>query len=399
MPPPFPPLTNCASCWKWTCHRCFHDCCRFHRPPHLQDKAVDWPGFLVVFAIKLLLEVCGAAGAVWGSTEVVYWRNADNTLVYRNLALGTFGIFLLRLYWHAKHWLEHEHDFPFVKIHHRRQHLIHFLQVFGAKFLLQVMGATGAIWGCSDAAGLRTRNTQACWRAAAMVTGIVFLVRWVLEIMAYCLLFEQCTAVRHKKELDDEKDDKLAASWSTRMNRWILCLLTVVDWNECLLVKFVLEVCGACGAVWGFSELVGLHTEYTKESIWRPLALAVGAIFALRWLWQTVHFLWFDQAVHLVTEPMSEQKRTSVHLTDRRLHVSASMRRLSTNVMRSSLRALGASTQDLVNDKEECSNSNADNYDIEPGDVEQESVETSSLRPLLVATSDTEESYKSCVSR
>lgn len=39
---------------------------------------------------------------------------------------------------------------------------------------------------------------------------------------------------------------------------------------------------GGAGAVWGFSEAVGLRTPKTVW-FWRPVALIVGAIFFIRW--------------------------------------------------------------------------------------------------------------------
>jgi len=39
------------------------------------------------------------------------------------------------------------------------------------------------------------------------------------------------------------------------------------------------------GAIWGFSEAVGLRVASTVW-FWRPCALAVGAIFFTRWLMQ-----------------------------------------------------------------------------------------------------------------
>lgn len=49
---------------------------------------------------------------------------------------------------------------------------------------------------------------------------------------------------------------------------------------ECL-VKLNLEVFGAAGAVWGFSEVVGLRTADNKNA-WQVTAIVVGFIFFLR---------------------------------------------------------------------------------------------------------------------
>jgi hypothetical protein len=47
----------------------------------------------------------------------------------------------------------------------------------------------------------------------------------------------------------------------------------------------VLEVFGSGGAIWGFSEAMGLRTSET-DGFWRPVALSVGCIFFVRFVRQ-----------------------------------------------------------------------------------------------------------------
>ena len=54
------------------------------------------------------------------------------------------------------------------------------------------------------------------------------------------------------------------------------------------LAKFVLEVLGAGGAIWGFSEACGLR-HAGNVWFWRPAALSVASIFFLRWLEEIWH--------------------------------------------------------------------------------------------------------------
>lgn len=54
---------------------------------------------------------------------------------------------------------------------------------------------------------------------------------------------------------------------------------------EIFLSRLVLEVFGAAGAIWGFSEALTLRNSDTVW-FWRPCALTVGAIFFCRWLIQ-----------------------------------------------------------------------------------------------------------------
>ena len=49
--------------------------------------------------------------------------------------------------------------------------------------------------------------------------------------------------------------------------------------------KLLLEVCGAAGCIWGFSEIVGLRNDDTLR-FWRPCAIAACCVFFCRWLLQ-----------------------------------------------------------------------------------------------------------------
>jgi hypothetical protein len=47
--------------------------------------------------------------------------------------------------------------------------------------------------------------------------------------------------------------------------------------------NLILQVFGGAGAIWGFSEVLGLRTPETVW-FWRPMAQFVGAIFFARWV-------------------------------------------------------------------------------------------------------------------
>lgn len=47
--------------------------------------------------------------------------------------------------------------------------------------------------------------------------------------------------------------------------------------------KLILEVFGSAGAIWGFSEVIGLRVSSTVW-FWRPCAFCVGVIFFGRWV-------------------------------------------------------------------------------------------------------------------
>ena len=116
----------------------------------------------------------------------------------------------------------------------------------------------GAIWGCAEATTLRKPDNTHEWRIAATAIGLMFLIRWAFQILAYCLYFP--------------------ALWSNPSS-----IHTAIRYYDAFIVKLILEVFGAVGAVWGFTEIVRLRVPDTNR-IWRPISLAVGAIFLLRWI-------------------------------------------------------------------------------------------------------------------
>lgn len=261
----------------WFRKYCIHDCCDFHRAANLKDEPINVWGLFQVISVKFLLEVAGAAGAIWGTSEVVLLRHPSTNELWRRIAMLVGLVFSVRFWWHAKHFYRHEHDFPPIKEHHRRIHRLPFVQIFSSKFILEVMGGTGAIWGCSDACSLRNATNETSWRIAAVVVGTMFGIRFILQILSYCLYF--------------------ASLWTNPSS----ILMTTVRWYEILIVKLILEVFGAAGATWGFSEVVFLRTPQNL-AFWRPLAISMGVVFLVRWLRQVYSFI--------------QDERQSVHTTD-----------------------------------------------------------------------------------
>ena len=63
--------------------------------------------------------------------------------------------------------------------------------IFSAKLVLEVFGGTGAIWGFSEAIGLRTTETLWFWRPCALIVGVIFFVRWCRQIREYVICNEK----------------------------------------------------------------------------------------------------------------------------------------------------------------------------------------------------------------
>jgi hypothetical protein len=277
----------------------------FHRPEHLRDKPIDYVGCLIIYGPKFLLECCGSAGAIWGTSEIFGLRSIstpegentttinNNNNVWRPIAMTAFIVYCIRLYGHVKHYLEREKDFPPIKLHHRRLHRLPFIQIFGTKFLLQVCGGAGALWGSSEVLQWRTTENIETWRTLCIGSFMIFFLRWMVLVLQYCLCFT-------------------SPWWEALQNS--KTVTNVLEWIELLIVTFVLDVLGSAGAVWGFAEVVTLRTDATL-GVWRPIAMAVGLIFVLRWMLQIYHVLECGQQKQQgTTAPTTLGVTTSSHI-------------------------------------------------------------------------------------
>ena len=85
------------------------------------------------------------------------------------------------------------------------------LQTFSVKFVLEVLGAGGAIWGSSEAIGLRNDANRWFFRWLACVVGFVFLIRWIVQLHRACRLLSRGDGrVVLSQMIDDvEVDDDL----------------------------------------------------------------------------------------------------------------------------------------------------------------------------------------------
>ena len=250
------------------------ECLVYRRAGRLQDELINILGLIPYLCTKFLLEVCGAAGAVWGSTEVYLLRNEQTIEFWRWICYIVFVAFLIRWYWHGKHFLEQErYSFPPIKRHHRRLHRGTFIGIHTVTFILQVLGGCGAFWGSSEVVRLRNSETVERWRIVAAGAGVLFFGRWMYQIFDYCLCINITTINNNNNNNSDNSnpDDAIAAIRASRFAIYY-------QWFEELVIKLILEVFGAAGAVWGISEIFGFRTNETLDT-WRPFAMVVGMIF------------------------------------------------------------------------------------------------------------------------
>ena len=83
----------------------------------------------------------------------------------------------------------HQSPIPTISTTHinNRAKLIRLLQIFSAKLVLEVFGGCGAIWGFSEAIGLRNTSNVWFWRAVALAVGTIFFFRWFRQIQEYVI--------------------------------------------------------------------------------------------------------------------------------------------------------------------------------------------------------------------
>ena len=111
-----------------------------------------------------------------------------------------------------------------------------------------------------EALGLRNPETQDFWRFWCSVFLCIFFARFVMQAKDY-----------------------LTQSEEPDVNPWIRLV-------QIFSAKFVLEVLGGAGAIWGWSEVI---TWRNTETIWfwRPISLTVGTIFFCRWILQICDYV------------------------------------------------------------------------------------------------------------
>ena len=118
-----------------------------------------------------------------------------------------------------------------------------------------MLGGAGAIWGCAEAMRLRNPGNG-----------------WTIQALAYCLC--------------------LVEFWSDPSSIHIILIL--LRWIDAFIVTLILEVFGAVGAVWGFSEIVTVRNPKNNK-VWRSISAAVGLVFLVRW---SIHLIKFVQSEH-----------------------------------------------------------------------------------------------------
>lgn len=244
------------------------------------NKTHNWTRFYQIFSSKIVLEVFGGGGAIWGFSEVCTLRNPITQEQWRLYAQVIGFTFFIRFILQMKGFIG-EIGGKVCTID-KEKSSYRFLQIFAAKLVLEVFGGGGAIWGFSEALTLRVPETQEFWRLNASVVGAIFFVRFLFQCKDYI------TQMNGQSLLFDYNSKSMIRGWQVFSG------------------KLVLEFFGGAGAIWGFSEVLTLRRPAT-QILWRFIALIVGFVFYTRFICQIKDFGFESKYVdNLHDEPVEE---------------------------------------------------------------------------------------------
>lgn len=288
--------------------------------PNAWSKAGAVVGAAFGIPVKFALEVAGAAGAVWGASEVYHVRNEDNSAAWQYVAVTIGALALIRqaplVYYTARNnppskpfWSGFFKAYAqpyttlrtqFVPVSGESESFLPDAwskagAVAGAtigipvKFALEVLGAAGAVWGASEVYGCRNEDNSAAWQYVAVTIGTLALIRQVplayftarnnqssnTFLSGFFRAYAQPYSTLHNQfcPVSGESESYLPEAWSK--------IGAIAGAHIGIPVIFSLEVLGAAGAVWGSSEVCGLRNE-DNSAAWRSVAACVGAIAFFR---------------------------------------------------------------------------------------------------------------------
>lgn len=75
---------------------------------------------------------------------------------------------------------------------------------FLVKLVLEVFGGGGAVWGFSEACGLRTPDNLDVWRPTALTVAFIFFIRWIRQLQE--ALLEKDSKWKITEESKEYKD-------------------------------------------------------------------------------------------------------------------------------------------------------------------------------------------------
>jgi len=240
----------------------------------------------VQLTVNFTLQVLGGCGAVWGCAEWLSLRGGDNNDNWRFASLAVGLVCLAR-------W---------VMIHAYANHL---LDTAVAALLLEVFGASGAIWGVAEIVGLRVNYPSNCHEPQFGSTGAmlnhvstgIFVGPGKAWAPGYIACRNTCTFWRAACAI-------VFFAFLFRWNRFVPQhpLARLVDLHG---ATFVLDVLGGVGAVWGCSEVFGpggyslrlgwgdINFGQPSFDFWRIVSAFVFVVCLWSWVWT-----WKEREAH-----------------------------------------------------------------------------------------------------
>lgn len=230
----------------------------------------SWSRFAQVFAAKFVLEVMGGGGASWGFSEVCKFRTPVTQERWRLVARIGGGVFLGRFLLQARDFVKEMRGEPNT-MHDETKSWTRLFHVFPPRFLLEVCGGGGAVWGFSQVTTARNSDNESFWRIVALFVASVLFVRFTFQIYVYV------SAIKKKYTL-------LGILYFEYDRRRRFAFV------EVFASRLILQVFGAGGAIWGFTQVLTLNRDSNQETF-RVFALIVTCLFFVRWGLQMKDFV------------------------------------------------------------------------------------------------------------
>lgn len=275
-------------------------------------------GIVATEFLRFVLEVAGASGAVWGSSEVMKHRHEVDNVYWRKAAYIVAG-FALSMYLMehvAKRLISTEEVVHLVPVESDQENQLSALAVSlsGSKkagiivggvlgtvlrLILEVGGATGAVWGSSEVFGLRDESNSETWRKVASGARYFAFAMLLIEYaVGRPVIIPEQEKTLFSGFLLGKKNPSGAikalcqnASAESVADTSLPYVSAVVASGVAVgfLLRFVLEVMGASGAIWGNSEIFDIRHDSHNKSASRMTAMVVGAFSFLKFsieIWQ-----------------------------------------------------------------------------------------------------------------
>jgi hypothetical protein len=233
-------------------------------------------GLIIGIPVTFTLEVLGMGAPIWGCSDAFNLKDDNNSVYWDRISIAFILLGLGRYI--AKAWLAKNPKpgclmkFSQAMIapdeHGKNQKMA---AIIGCLFIfiLEVLGAPGAIWGFSELIGWRDQDNESTCRAIAITFIVLASVRLGLRCQPNTPI---CKAIIYPMQAISNPSQRIDTIFASLLG---------------FIITFTLEVLGCSGAIWGSTEALNWRNEDNQVTV-DKVAIAFGIIALLRYISQIV---------------------------------------------------------------------------------------------------------------